>query len=479
MIRHSKQSFGIIVSTRSFFPSHLVKSAREAIVKKLTSLNFDYVMVDETETRFGAIQTFDEAKICAALFNANRDRICGIIVVLPNFGEELGIAEAIDRADLQVPVLVQACDDDFDKLDMANRRDAFCGKLSVCNNLYQRGIPYSLTRLHTCKIESAEFTADLEKFAALCRVVRGVRGARIAALGSRPIAFNTVRYSEKILQRHKVSVQTIDLSEVIARANNITDTKKIAAKIAEIRGYGSIAPSIGDEKIEKQGRLCIALDELVDELECDASAVMCWDSLQHNYGCAACLGMSMMGERGKPSACESDITGALTMLACARAALTAPAYMDWNNNVREDRNRCICLHCSNFPKSFFASPIEIGSLDVLGSTLGEDKCFGACKGQAAPGPMTFAKISTDDRRGTLKLYVGEGEFGAEPIPTKGGVACCHVPDLQGLMRYIASNGFEHHVCFVRGHYADVLEEAFAVYLGAEVYRHQASPITPA
>jgi L-fucose isomerase-like protein len=467
-----KQIFGVIVSTRSFFPSHLVKTARDAITKKLSGMGFGYVMVSESDTKLGAVLSYEEAKTCAALFNAHRDKICGIIVILPNFGEELGIAEAIDRSDLHVPVLIQACDDDFDKLDMANRRDAFCGKLSVCNNLYQRDIPYSLTTLHSCGIDSPEFTADLEKFAALCRVVRGITGARIASLGARPAAFNTVRYSEKILQRHKISVQTVDLSEIIARARQYGNKQKVQDRMREIRSYGAIPKSINDEKIEKQARLCLAMEETVTELECDASAVQCWDSLQQNYGCAACLGMSMMGDKGRPSACESDVTGALTMLACARASGTAPAYMDWNNNIRDDRNSCICLHCSNFPKSFFASDIEIENLDVLGSTLGEENCFGACKGQVAPGPMTFAKISTDDRRGVLKLYVGEGEFGSETIPTKGGVACCHVPGLQKLMRYIASAGFEHHVCFVRGHYADVLEEAFSRYLGAEVYRHR-------
>jgi L-fucose isomerase-like protein len=286
------------------------------------------------------------------------------------------------------------------------------------------------------------------------------------------VAFNTVRYSEKILQRHKISVQTVDMSEVICNATNYADIKKIEAKIGEIKAYGKIPSSISAEKIEKQARLCLAMEELVETYQCDASAVQCWDSLQNNYGCAAGLGISMMGDKGKPSACESDVTGALSMLACSLASGNAPAYMDWNNNIREDRDRCVCLHCSNFPKSFFASDMEIENLDVLASTLGAEKCFGACKGQAAPGPMTFIKISTDDWLGKLKLYAGEGEFTAEPIPTKGGVAGCKVPGLQNLLAYIARNGFEHHVCFVRGSWADVLVEAFGVYLGAEVYRHQ-------
>jgi len=466
-----KQKFGVIVSTRSFFPSHLVKTARDSISALLDKLGYEYIMVGENDTEYGAVLTFQEAKVCAELFKAHRDEIGGIIVVMPNFCEELGIAEAIQLAALDVPILIQACDDDFSKLDMANRRDAFCGKISVCNNLYQRGIKYSLTRLHSCPIDSPEFENDIKWFKGVCDVVNGIKGSRIAMLGARPIAFNTVRYSEKILQSHGVSVQTVDFSEIIFKALNYKDSAKVAAKIEEIRAYGSIPAFISDELLEKQAKLCLAVSETVDELECDASTVQCWDSLENNYGCASCLSMAMMGDAGKPSACESDVTGALSMLAAYLAAGTPPALMDWNNNVRGDRDCCIALHCSNFPKSFFQNPVEIECLDVLGSTLGKENCFGACKGQVAAGDMTFVRLTTDDTKGVMKAYVGEGSFRDELIPTKGGVSSCHIADLQKLLKYVCENGFEHHVCFVRGHVADILEEAFTKYMGIEVYRH--------
>lgn len=467
----SKQTFGVIVTTRGFFPSHLVHTAREQIFGLLDRLGYDYVSVSETDTEYGAIVSHEEARVCAELFRKNRDVISGIIVILPNFGEELGVSEAIDLAGLDVPVLVQACDDDFNKLDMANRRDAFCGKISMCNNFRQRDIRYSLTTLHTCPIDSEVFAADVEKFAGVCRVVTGLKGSRIAMLGARPGAFNTVRFSEKILQKHKISVQTVDFSEIIFNALNYKDASRIGQKIEEIRAYGSIPAWIGSETLDKQARLCLAIEEKVDELDCDASTVQCWDSVQNNYGCATCLAMSLMGEGGKPSACESDVTGAVSMLAARLASGNAPALLDWNNNLRDDRDCCIALHCSNFPKSFFATDVEIDALDVLGSTLGQENCFGAVKGQAAPGEMTFVRVTTDDVTGRLRAYVGEGELRGEALPTKGGLANVHVNGLQDLMKYICQNGFEHHVCFVRGKVADIIAEALNNYLGADVYRH--------
>lgn len=466
-----KQTFGVIVTTRGFFPSHLVKTAREKITELLKSQGHDYVLVGENDTEYGAVVTYEEAKVCADLFKKNSDIIDGIIVILPNFGEELGVAEAIQLSGLDVPILIQACDDDWDKMDMSNRRDAFCGKLSLCNNLYQRNIKYSLTELHTCKIDSEEFKKDLQKFAGVCRVVNGLKGSRIAMLGARPIAFNTVRFSEKILQKHRIAVQTVDFSEIIFKAMSYDNQEKIAAKMDEIKAYGNIPEFINNELIERQAKLCIVLEDTVEELDCDASTVQCWDSVENNYGCATCLAMSMMGDKGKPSACESDVTGAVSMLTAYLAAGSAPALMDWNNNIREERDTCVSLHCSNFPKSFFDTEIEIECLDVLGSTLGKDNCFGACKGQVAPGDMTYFRVTTDDQKGIMKAYLGEGRFQEEEIPTKGGLANCYVPELQKLMQYMCKNGFEHHVCFVRGHVADVIEEALTNYMGVEVYRH--------
>ena len=469
-----KQTFGLIVTNRSFFPAHLVSTAKKAVTEKLHAMGYEVITVTEKDTQYGAIVTYQEAKVCAELFQKHRKEISGILVILPNFGEETGVAEAIDLAGLNVPVLVQACDDDMDNLGLDNRRDAFCGKLSVCNNLRQRGIKYSLTSTHTCKIDSEIFTKDIEKFAGVCRVVTGMRGARIAAIGSRPNAFNTVRYSEKILQKNGITVCTEDMTNVIEAAKSMDDNAAdVLAKVKDIQNYGTIPSCISSEKVLRQAKLCLALENCVAQYDCVASAVECWDAIENSYGCATCLGMSMMGEQGKPSACEMDVMGAVTMYAMDLAAQTPPAYMDWNNNVDDDRDCCITLHCSNFPKSFFGrESIEISNLDVLSATINVDKCFGACKAQVAGGLMTYAKISTDDVNGTMKMYVGSGDFLDTPVNTKGGVAICRVQGLQSLMQYLCKNGYEHHVAMCRGNVTEILSEAFSNYFGIEVYGHQ-------
>lgn len=464
-------TFGVIVSTRGFFPAKLAEEGRQKILRKLEEMGHKAVILSDTDTKYGAVETYDDAKKCAKLFKENREEIDGIIIILPNFGDEVGVVNAVDMAKLNVPVLVQACDDDLDKMDLENRRDAFCGKLSVCNNLYQYGIKFTDTTIHTCRIDSDEFTKDIDFFSRVCRVVKGIRTARIGAIGTRPGPFQTVRFSEKLLQSSGVTVVPIDLSEIIFAAQRMGDTQEVNERVNEIKAYGTVPSYIKEENIVKQAKLSLVIEKWLKENECNASAIQCWSSIQENYGCATCLTMSMMGEKGMPSACEMDVTGALAMYALYLASGQPSGYLDWNNNYLEDRNKCVAIHCSNYPKSFIGKEFEISNLDILGNTLGFDKCFGACKAKIAAGPMTFAKVSTDDIQGKVKVYVGEGEFTDDPVNTMGGVAVCKVPNLQGLMKFICKGGFEHHVAMNRSNSAAVLEEALGKYLGWEVYRH--------
>jgi L-fucose isomerase-like protein len=471
-MKKTGQTFGVIIATRNIFNFQLAVDARKKVLEKLTGLGYDYVILPESETPTGNIEGYEDAVKCAAYFKQHADKIEGIIVVLPNFGDELGVVNTLKMAGLNVPVLIQACDDDNDKVDVKSRRDAFCGKLSVCNNLYQYGVKFTNTTYHTYSLEDKEFTADILKFGAVCRVVKGLKGLRVGAIGTRPIGFQTMRFSEKLLQQYDITVVPVDMSEIFAAAEKIDEgSEEVKKQIEAIQEYGT-CKLLHEGQINKQARFGLAVENWIEDNDIDITALQCWDSLEKNYGCAACVTMSMMGEKLMPSACEVDVAGTISMYALALAANTPSAILDWNNNYAKDRNKVVCTHCSNYPKSFFDNEVEIGSLDILGTVLGQEDTFGAVKGKVAPGEMTYFRISTDDTKGMIKAYLGEGEITDDPYGMDGGIAVCQIPELQKLMNYLVKNGFEHHVGMVRGHVADILEEAIGNYLGWSLYRHE-------
>jgi L-fucose isomerase-like protein len=467
-----KITLGLIVGSREFFNGTLALDARRDLLAQLDRLGVDYHILPVSETANGAVEKPEDVGKYVQLFRSKRDDIDGIVVVLPNFGDEIAIAETIRQSQLNVPVLVQACNDQLDKVDLKGRRDAFCGKLSVCNNLYQYGISFTDTELHTCDVAGEVFAGDLDRFIRVCRTVRGLRQARIGCIGARTAAFQTVRFSEKLLQASGITVVTVDLSEIIAAAQAVSDDNgDLKQKLGEIEKYGRIPGHILRDNIVKQAKLSVTVDRWIKDKGCDASAIQCWTSIQDNFGCATCLTMSMMGEHLMPSACEVDVTGAVSMYALALASGTPPALLDWNNNYGNELNKCVCTHCGNFPKTFMGVEPEISNLDVLGTMIGPEKCFGAVKGKVKSGPMTYFRISTDDTRGVIKGYVGEGRFTDDPFPMDGGIAVTEVPRLRDLLGFLCRNGFEHHVAMVRGNYANAVEEAVSKYIGWQVYHH--------
>ncbi len=466
-------TFGIIVGTRGFFNSKLALQGRKDLLEVLRKKGYDYVILPQDATPTGAIETLDDARKCAKLFQEQRDKIDGIIVSLPNFGDELAVANAIHLAELKVPVLVQACDDELNKVDVAHRRDSFCGKLSVCNNLKQYGIPFTDTTTHTCDIKGKTFASDIDNFAGVCRVANGLRKARIGAIGARPAAFQTVRISEKLLQKSGITMVTVDLSEIMGAAEKMdTKSKFVQARLQEIRDYGKISKKITPDKLMKHARLSLALENWMKQNEIDAAGVLCWQSIQFNYGCAACLSMSMLSNKLIPMACEVDMGGALAMYGLVLASGNAPALIDWNNNYGEQRNKCIAQHCSAYAKDFIKNPITIGHLEIMSNNIGEDPCSGAIHGKAAAGPFSYFRVSTDDVNGKIRAYVGNAKFTNDPFNMNGGIAVCDIPNMQNLFKYLCKNGFEHHVAMARGHSAAIITEALQTYLGWDVYNHQ-------
>jgi L-fucose isomerase-like protein len=336
--------------------------------------------------------------------------------------------------------------------------------------LLQYGFPFSLTTTHTVNPNDELFKADLENFVHVCKVVRGLKNLRLGAIGARPEAFNTVRYSEKILEANGITMVTVDFSEILGKAERMSESdQNIQTFLQQIQSYMP-APELKNESLVKMARLGCVIKEWMQENGLQASAIQCWSSLQQNYGINVCTLVSMMSEQMMPSACEVDITGVLSMYALQLASETPSALADWNNNYSDDPDKCVLFHCGNWAKSFYDQP-RIAFADVLGTTLGHENIAGAISGRVPAGPMSFARLSTDDVSGSIVGYIGDGQFTSDELKTFGSRAVVQIDNLQFLMQFICENGFEHHTAMNAGYTADVLEEALVKYMGWEIYRH--------
>jgi L-fucose isomerase-like protein len=472
-------TLGVIVGNRGFFPSHLCETGRATVLKVLEDEGINTVALSPEDTIYGSVESLSDARKCAALFKAHMEEIDGILVTLPNFGDERAIANTLRWANLEVPVLIQAFPDDIQDMSIDNRRDSFCGKMSACNNLMQYGIKYSLTSLHTVDPESMKFREDLRRFASICRVVGGLKNARFGMLGARPAAFNTVRFSEKLLENAGISVETLDLSEVFGRIDQLADgNRTVVDKLAQIKDYIP-TKGIPKESLLKMAKLGVVVDAWMTDNELIASAFQCWTSLEEYFGVVPCTIMSMMSNKLMPSACETDIAGVVAMYAMALASQKPSAIVDWNNNYGDDPDKAVIFHCSNLPRDIFIdetiSPEDIPVMDfqeILAGTVGKENTYGTLVGRVRSSHFTYCRVSTDDLNGKIIAYVGEGEITNDPLNTFGGVGVVQVPHLQNLLQHICENGYEHHVAINLSQTSAVVQEALTKYMGWEVYHHQ-------
>jgi len=466
----ARTTFGVVVGTRGFFPARLAQEGRIEILRILKEEGFETVCLGAREATGGAVETLADARACADLFKKNADRIDGVLVTLPNFGDEKAVANTLRASGLQAPVLVHAWPDETKKMKMGGRRDSFCGKMSVCNNLAQYDIPFTLTDLHTVAPDTKAFRADLARFGATCRVVRGLRGARLGAIGARTGPFNTVRFSEKLLEAAGISVETLDLSEILGRAERLAKgDAAVRAKLQAIRKYTDTA-RVSAESLERMARFGVVVDRWVKEMDLAGTAIQCWTALEEFYGIVPCTLMSMMSEALLPSACEVDVTGLVGMLALRLATESPAAIVDWNNNYGDEKNKAVIFHCSNLPKSLFKKA-KMDIQEIIAGSVGAENACGAIVGRLRNGPFTFCRVDTFDPAGEIRAYVGEGNLTNDPLETFGGYGVAEIPDLQALLRVICTLGFEHHVAIAMGQAARSIEDAFDTYLGWDVYHH--------
>ncbi|NDJ62400.1 MAG: fucose isomerase [Chloroflexi bacterium] len=466
-------TLAVIVGNRGFFPAHLALSGRKTILEVLEQAGIQAIIPPEDATNVGSIESLAEARLAADLFREHRDEIDGVLVTLPNFGDERAVANTLRFADLNVPVLIHAFPDDATKMGLDDRRDSFCGKMSACNNLHQYGIRYTLTSQHTMDPNSPAFMADLRQFEAVCRVVRGMRTARMGMMGARPEAFKTVRFSEKLLDLAGISVETLDLSEVFGRIERLTDDDAaVQTKLGSIREYAQ-TKDVPEISLLRMAKFGVVLDGWMDDNQLDATAIQCWTSMEEYFGVVPCTLMSMSSNKLNPSACETDIVGALAMLALQLASGKPSALVDWNNNYGDDPDKAVVFHCSNLPKDVFVDEIPVMEFqEIIAASVGEENTYGAIYGRISEQPFSYLRLTTDDFTGTIRAYTGQGHFTDDPVHTFGGYGVAQVPRFQELLAYICNNGFEHHVSVNQAHIAPVIDEAFNKYLGWPTYHHK-------
>ncbi len=453
----------LLIANRGFFPSSVIEAAREEMVKALEKAGAEVLMPDVSLTRYGAVETRAEGEIYADFLVEHYGQYDGLVICLPNFGDENGIKEAIK--DVTVPILLQAYPDELGKLDFANRRDAFCGKLGLCAVLKQMKVPFVSGEPFTMHPLSEEFHREATDFVAICRMVKRMRHMRIGVLGARTTAFKSVRFDEGAMERIGADVETLDLTQIFDKMSAITDEDlRLAEWEKEIKAISDTCDT-PEYAIVNQCKLGVALEELRSEMKLDVMAIRCWSELQYEYKITPCTVMGILNKRQIPVVCETDVTNAPAMLALAMASLTGVGCLDINNNYGTEADKCIMFHCGPLPIDLLCGRGHMEEHKMFTKTQGENCSWGVNVGRIKPGTITVCGMRTEngevryfvEKAEVLDVEVNKGFFG-----TYGVV---RIPGLQTKLRHMSEEGFRHHAIITAGDQTRRIREALSKYLG--------------
>lgn len=461
-----KSTFALFFGNRGFFPASLIAEARETLPRVLREWGHDVLIMDADATRYGAVETTREGQLYANFLREHWGEFDGIILSLPNFGDETGAVAALK--DAGVPILLQAYPDDLDKMSPTERRDAFCGKLSIADVFRQHDVKFTALKPHVVPPDSAAFKANVDHFDRVCRVVKGMRNMVVGAIGARTTPFKTVRIDEIALQHHGITVETMDMATVISRVQAL-DAKQsaLADKRAFLKDYAAW-DGVPDKAFENLARLAVVLDEIVDEFQLNAIGIRCWLELQEQLGISPCVAVGSLNNKGIGTACEVDIGSAVTMHALHLVSGEPAACLDWNNNYADADDKCILFHCGPVPRALMTDRGRIVDHDILANAVGTGCGFGCHVGRIAQFDFTFGNLLTEN--GAVKWYIGDGRITDDTIPANffGVAGVAHVARLQDVLLHVMRTGHRHHVNLTPGVYRDPLKEALGYYLEHEV-----------
>ena len=471
---NGRLKIGFVPANRRYFSVELAAKTRAETISAMESLGIEVVVPDETMTEGGCVKNRDEGIKCAELFR--REGVHGVVIGAMNFGDEQGCVTAYQGANPGTPVMIFGCQEDRALRLGQPRRDSFCGLLSIAEGLRQIGARYTIARNPICFPADDSFVTEMDHFARVCRVLKGIRGARIGQIGTRPEAFWTCRYDEKMLQRMGVTVVTKDLSELLSAIGRLgDDDPRVKATLSDLSDR-SDRSDVSDEILLKIAKFECALEEMIEQLDLDAVAIQCWNSLQLNYGIVACGVLARLGGRGIPCACEADVLGALSMYALNLAADSPSALLDWNNLHNDDPELVNLWHCGVYPACFGASKPKMAAQGIMSKHIGAEKSTGALELWVKPGPATVCRVTQGTEGEGWKVFIAEGRFEENEARTFGAGGWCRIPGFERIYREILLDHFPHHIAVTQAHVGNVLYEVFGNYLRMSVYHgEQAVP----
>lgn len=450
-MRMKKIKLGFAPTRRSIFSAPDAIKYAGLTRERLKELQVDFVdILDINEEGL----LYDDADMEKIAEKFRMEGVDGLFLPHCNFGTEYVCARLAKK--LNVPVLLWGPRDERPDESGIRLRDSQCGLFATGKVLRRFQVPF--TYLTNCRLTDPEFEQGIQRFLAVCNVVKVFRNTRILQIAPRPFDFWSTMCNEgELLEKFNIQLSPVPMPELTARMKKV---KEEGTEVLQVMAYchEHMKIAIKEEELEHVAALKIAMKELAQEYGCNAIAIQCWNALQDEIHIMPCAANSLLNEEGIPVVCETDIHGAITAVMVEAAGMDEARsfFADWTVRHPDNDNAELLQHCGPWPISVLQEK------PVIGYPLAFDHP-GAVEALAKHGTMTLCRFDGDN--GEYSLLLGNAK-GVEGPYTKGTYVWVEVENWKRLEEKLVCGPYIHHCVGIHKDVVPVLYEA-CKYIGVK------------
>lgn len=450
-MRMKKIKLGFAPTRRSIFSAPDAIKYAGLTRERLKELQVDFVdILDINEEGL----LYDDADMEKIAEKFRMEGVDGLFLPHCNFGTEYVCARLAKK--LNVPVLLWGPRDERPDESGIRLRDSQCGLFATGKVLRRFQVPF--TYLTNCRLTDPEFEQGIQRFLAVCNVVKVFRNTRILQIAPRPFDFWSTMCNEgELLEKFNIQLSPVPMPELTARIKKVKEEKAETAKVMAYC-HEHMKITIKEEELEHVAALKIAMKQLAQEYGCNAIAIQCWNALQDEIHIMPCAANSLLNEEGLPVVCETDIHGAITAVMVEAAGMDEARsfFADWTVRHPDNDNAELLQHCGPWPISVLQEK------PVIGYPLAFDHP-GAVEALAKHGTMTLCRFDGDN--GEYSLLLGNAK-GVEGPYTKGTYVWVEVENWKRLEEKLVCGPYIHHCVGIHKDVVPVLYEA-CKYIGVK------------
>jgi L-fucose isomerase-like protein len=456
-------TIGLMPTRRPVFKIETAREEYDSIIPLIKRQLLEYVrfvdVEDICDQGMGAFQD-DIPKVVEKFSAAGID---ALFFPFCDFGCEevvVGVAKQF-----KLPTLIWGTKDRVSTFSK-REKETQCGLFAATKVLLNYGVTFSY--IWNCEAGSPDFVKGFEKFVRTAFILKSLRNANIAEIGDRPKDFYSVIHNQQLLiEKLNITVKPITLVSIREKTFEILE-REDREFTDYVKDFSARIDCSGAD-LEYVRKVCagtLAIEALMKQHKCRAGAFDCNGvRIALDMNGSACTIQGELSDRGFPTACETDVWGAVSMLICTAASLGRDTEFlaDWTFRHPSRDNAELIWHGGPFAYSLADKARKPGFRKNF-------KGFYEPWWELKQGEITMVRM--DEIHGEYYMFIGEGKTTTGP-ETTGTWVWLEVDNWKNWEEALIFGPFIHHVAGIYGKYADVVIEA-ARYLGVRVV----TPETP-